>query len=564
MRKFAGVLLAAAACGSSSSTVEVPSTEVTLEEPLAPSALVAMGIREKVAGSYDGGERATRSVTALVGACVRPMLEREPWLVGSLTYRWDVTRPEAISKGGDLAAFPASGCVEAALGKAIVQDGAKGSVEYTLEFAGTYEPAPFTEERFLVTKVNGLDWSNVMATPPEATEELAGTEEKLRRCAFGAAPALEDSLWLVMGVAADGTVTLGPNEAESEASTCMRRVLHAAKFPTEGRPYGLSVEFYPTDPTVEPAEPTGGAEFGIIGLLNSGAGGDPDAPTAPWSRDDSDPQAARGNMWGDAVGDSFGAGGLGLVGIGEGGGGRGEGIGLGTIGVIGKGSGTGQTTGFGSGRLGGSRTKPPSVRMGAASVSGRLPPEVIKRIVRQNFGRFRLCYENGLRNDPKLAGRVTVTFEITRAGDVAKVTQTNDLKDKGVGGCVAKAFMGLSFPQPEGGVVKVTYPINFSPGDTPAEPEPPPPPKTLAGKTMSALTMADVEGRLKERGLEFVRVPGATGGVFVREFGEVLSVFVADNDAALAGFGTCLTGDGTRALYVRGSGCPTLMSRLLD
>src|SRR5207247_4442159 len=29
------------------------------------------------------------------------------------------------------------------------------------------------------------------------------------------------------------------------------------------------------------------AEFGMIGLLNSGAGGDPNAPTAPWGRDDS-------------------------------------------------------------------------------------------------------------------------------------------------------------------------------------------------------------------------------------------------------------------------------------
>ena len=40
--------------------------------------------------------------------------------------------------------------------------------------------------------------------------------------------------------------------------------------------------------------------------------------------------------------------------------------------------------------------------MGATSVSGRLPPEVIQRIVRQNFGRFRLCYENGLRSNPNL------------------------------------------------------------------------------------------------------------------------------------------------------------------
>ncbi|MBK9258599.1 MAG: hypothetical protein IPM54_02060 [Polyangiaceae bacterium] len=50
-------------------------------------------------------------------------------------------------------------------------------------------------------------------------------------------------------------------------------------------------------------------------------------------------------MWSEAIGDSFGVGGLGLSGVGEGGGGRGEGIGLGSIGTIGHGSGTGTGSG---------------------------------------------------------------------------------------------------------------------------------------------------------------------------------------------------------------------------
>lgn len=51
------------------------------------------------------------------------------------------------------------------------------------------------------------------------------------------------------------------------------------------------------------------------------------------------------NMWGDAIGESYGAGGLGLTGIGSGGGGRGEGIGLGSIGTIGHGAGIGRGSG---------------------------------------------------------------------------------------------------------------------------------------------------------------------------------------------------------------------------
>src|SRR6185295_10981537 len=213
------------------------------------------------------------------------------------------------------------------------------------------------------------------------------------------------------------------------------------------------------------------AEFGMIGLLNTGAAGDPNAPTAPWGRDTSlgnDAMSARGNMWGNEIGDAFGAGGLGLSGIGEGGGGRGEGIGLGSIGTIGHGSGLGNGQGFGNGhgRLGGShQTKPPQVRMGATTVSGRLPPEVIQRIVRQNFGRFRLCFENGLRNNPNLQGRVSVRFVIGRDGAVSQVANGgSNMPDGGVVSCVVRAFYGLSFPQPEGGIVTVTYPIMFSPG----------------------------------------------------------------------------------------------------
>ncbi len=213
-------------------------------------------------------------------------------------------------------------------------------------------------------------------------------------------------------------------------------------------------------------------EFGMIGLINVGAGGDPNAPTAPWGRDDSlgnDPLSARGNMWGDAIGDAFGAGGLGLSGVGEGGGGRGEGIGLGNIGTLGHGAGTGTGQGFGNGhgRLGGAhQTKSPSLRQGTTQVNGRLPPEVIQRIVRQNFGRFRLCYENGLRNNPTLSGRVSVKFVIDRSGAVSTAQDGgSELPDQGVISCVVRGFGNLSFPQPEGGIVTVVYPIIFNPGD---------------------------------------------------------------------------------------------------
>jgi hypothetical protein len=113
-----------------------------------------------------------------------------------------------------------------------------------------------------------------------------------------------------------------------------------------------------------------------------------------------------------------------------------------------------------------SRGRGPRVRMGATSVSGRLPPEVIQRIVRQNFGRFRLCYENGLRNNPNLQGRVGVRFVIGRDGATSNVSNGgSDMPDSGVVSCIVRTISGLTFPQPEGGIVTVVFPIMFSPGD---------------------------------------------------------------------------------------------------
>ncbi len=214
------------------------------------------------------------------------------------------------------------------------------------------------------------------------------------------------------------------------------------------------------------------AQFGMIGLISTMGGGDPNAPTAPWGREESsgsDEKSARGNMFGDTIGDSFGAGGLGLSGVGEGGGGRGEGIGLGNFGGLGHGAGTGTGQGIGNGRGrlgGGHQVKSPKLREGATQVNGRLPPEVIQRIVRQNFGRFRLCYENGMRNNPNLQGRVSVKFLIDRTGAVAFTGDGgSDLPDQSVVQCVVRGFGNLSFPQPEGGQVTVVYPIMFNPGD---------------------------------------------------------------------------------------------------
>ena len=97
--------------------------------------------------------------------------------------------------------------------------------------------------------------------------------------------------------------------------------------------------------------------------------------------------------------------------------------------------------------------------------TGRIPPREVQATVRSHYGIFRKCYEAGLARHPKLEGRVSVRFIIDRSGRVS-LSELNEstLRDAEVTTCVVDGFRKLRFPQPDGGVVTVVYPIMFSPG----------------------------------------------------------------------------------------------------
>ena len=97
-------------------------------------------------------------------------------------------------------------------------------------------------------------------------------------------------------------------------------------------------------------------------------------------------------------------------------------------------------------------------------VSGRLPVEVIQRVVRQHHRQFRRCYEDGLVRDPDLRGRVVVRLVIGGDGRVSTALNGgSNLPDEAVVDCVVRASRAITFPPPEGGIVTVVYPIVFSP-----------------------------------------------------------------------------------------------------
>ncbi|AUX45837.1 hypothetical protein SOCE26_073330 [Sorangium cellulosum] len=121
-----------------------------------------------------------------------------------------------------------------------------------------------------------------------------------------------------------------------------------------------------------------------------------------------------------------------------------------------------------------------------------IPPQVVRRVVQENFGPMRACYEKGLRQNPKLGGRIPVHLvvdgegKVTYAGDadrpapdapllialpspgaVTPASTAPPLRDPKVVGCVLDVFRGLRFPSPADrkGVATVVYPVVFGVDD---------------------------------------------------------------------------------------------------
>jgi hypothetical protein len=193
-----------------------------------------------------------------------------------------------------------------------------------------------------------------------------------------------------------------------------------------------------------------------------------------------------GRIFGEEVGDAFGVGGLGLSGTGaacdDGGSGGGT-IGLGNVGTTGRGAGIGSCaadggsggTGFGLGLGlglgshpdGGLRRNPhggPHIREASIVVAGSVPREVVQRIVRQSFGRLRVCYAAALATAPQLAGAVAVHFVIDPTGAVTGAQPGGgSFLPATMVSCVVGVLAQIAFPAPSGNEL-VDLELEFKPG----------------------------------------------------------------------------------------------------
>ena len=97
--------------------------------------------------------------------------------------------------------------------------------------------------------------------------------------------------------------------------------------------------------------------------------------------------------------------------------------------------------------------------------SGEFDSNVVVQTIKTRLRAIQMCYEQQLRRNPSLAGKVTIEFTIQPRGNVTDVrVKENSTGDGAVATCVANTVGTFRFnPGPEGGSVTYSYPFVFAP-----------------------------------------------------------------------------------------------------
>lgn len=202
-------------------------------------------------------------------------------------------------------------------------------------------------------------------------------------------------------------------------------------------------------------------------MANSG----PSHPFGAMEASGHDDRDAWGRLSGDSIGDAYGYTGLGPIGTGNGQGGDGQGTvctgncGFSTVGIGGSPHGDryGSTQGQ---RLSVREGRGPIVRQLTPEVGGEYPRDLIRRVVQRNIAQVTRCHEQGLSQNPSLAGRVEVTFIIGENGMVSGSTvRSSNLAVPSVATCIANAVRTWQFTAPQSGAITVHYPFMLQPAE---------------------------------------------------------------------------------------------------
>jgi hypothetical protein len=96
----------------------------------------------------------------------------------------------------------------------------------------------------------------------------------------------------------------------------------------------------------------------------------------------------------------------------------------------------------------------------SVAVSGGAVPNAMV-VVRRLTPRFRMCYAQGLKNDPDLGGSVTLVAMVNAKGAVDSVSGGASPALAAIVPCLKAAVAGALFAPPQGGRAIVSIPITF-------------------------------------------------------------------------------------------------------
>lgn len=104
------------------------------------------------------------------------------------------------------------------------------------------------------------------------------------------------------------------------------------------------------------------------------------------------------------------------------------------------------------------------IHPGAALADG-LEKSEVQKVIRQKLKEVRNCYEEVLKTDQTVKGKVRVSFTVRPDGFVSKAGIIEDgARSAALNACLLGKIMSWNFPPPRGGKeVSITYPFVFQP-----------------------------------------------------------------------------------------------------
>ncbi|WP_434300824.1 AgmX/PglI C-terminal domain-containing protein [Corallococcus exiguus] len=98
--------------------------------------------------------------------------------------------------------------------------------------------------------------------------------------------------------------------------------------------------------------------------------------------------------------------------------------------------------------------------------SSEVKPKDLAREIQRRKASIQRCYENGLKRDPSLKGRVMIRFDLTPQGRASNVeVEESTLRSDEVINCIKTTMRTWTFPFKPSDDVPVSYPFIFSPGE---------------------------------------------------------------------------------------------------